>query len=357
MNTKLQKQLIAAGAIIIAALIGAAGVIVGAILENQDNFSLKEENSALIGENTSLKKANSSLLEENSALKENISKLEMTDEQSEDKSASSINIDTNNYDNLIDQNLDPILEMKAQYIYSDTCQFKDDSLSFRINEKAGYVYRNIGNENFTNSLEGKSLSSIRVFFLDYETDNVICTLVSDERGCLQYYSEDNRVFYCVVISPEYELYVSPPLQMNTGKELPFFYITLDKLDCEFSPLFKIRVHARDSSQLDQSYTLFPHASIAFRCINVYSDPALTNNTYITETNDSGILDFNGCNFSLNTNYVLDIVLYAEHISSDENDSSYESPSQTVDGSISNTNIIDVYLEYDGSIVSLQEISK
>lgn len=202
-------------------------------------------------------------------------------------------------------------------------------------------------------LEGKQLASVKVFFLDYETDDVINTLLSNESGDIIFYPENTRKFYCVVITSEYELYISKPIQALGGEKPQGTHIILDKADSKYSPPFRVRIQACDSSQTTQNFSILSNTTFTFRGVdNTYSDHSSFHSIrFEGQTNDSGIIRFGSkCYFSLNSRYVLDVSLKAFDISSGKE---MYLPYKTIDGSIKNTNLIDVFFEYDGSNISLQ----
>lgn len=344
MNLELKKQLLKGIFSTIAALIGAAGLVMATIYG--------QEISALKAENLHLKETISALTEEYSQLSEGDAVLGNASEVSTDTNTNSADTDANFDEDPIAQNLDTILQKKAEYADSDTQLIESDNVWVAIREKAGYMYYDSQNSDNCLILSGRSLGSITVYFLDYETNNVICTLSSGEDGFIEYYPGNTRRFFCVVITSEYELFVSNPIQALGGDQLEPVDIILDKADSKYSPLFQVRLQTHDSSQTTQGFCITSASAVSFQCVDRYSDHSSFPGTrYHGETTNSGILEFGyKCFFSLNTRYVLDVSLKGIDVSSGEETSL---PYKTVDGSIKDTNLIDIFFEYDGSKISLQ----
>lgn len=346
-NVELKKQLLIGLFGIIVAIIGAAGLIIPAML-NQELSVLKVENSKLEG-------TISKLTEENSQLKGRISILEHGAEVSDDIKTNSTDTGTNLGEDPIVQNLDAILQKKAEYTYSDTQQIECDRVWIWIYEKAGYIYNSLQKSDDPVILEGKKLDSVIVYFLDYETDNVICTLLSSN-GAVEYYPGNTRKFYCVVATSEYELYVSKPIQALGGDNSRAISILLDKIEDKYSPLFQVRLEGCDSSQSSQDCSLFSDAAVCFYCMDTYSEHG--DSYYQVRTTDSGIVEHHWSKsyFSLNTRYVLNVSLKLIDVSSSEEMYPNTLPYKTIDGSIKDTNIINVFFEYDGSKTSIISLS-
>ena len=303
-------------------------------------------------------KENSDLKETNSALAEEISQLRETISATVDESEPPNTTDPISDDDLITQNLDTILEKKAEYVNS-LFQYESDYLFIDVYEKAGYISNNkLSNIGYSSFFSGVRLVSIKVFFLDYETNKLVCSLFSDEYGKLTYYPGNTRKFYCVVISPEYKLYVSEPLQMKGGTTSAGFSINLDQINCKFSPLFQVCVNVHDSRETIPYYPILPHVSTFFRLADTYSDDESSTSMYYEgNTNDSGIIEFGDASyFSINTKYSLDVALGLQDLTSNESVQPYELQYQTVDSSINNTNVIDILIDYDGEHFSPKQSS-
>lgn len=330
MNADLKKQILIGVFAIIVALIGAAGAIIPT-MRNQEFSTLKEENSQL---------------------RERILELENESEVSADTNTNSTNADANFDEDPIAQNLDAILQKKAEYADSDTLLIKNERVWVDINEKAGYICNDLQNTGEPTILAGRCLDSITVYFLDYETNNVIYTLSSSKNGTIEYYPGNTKKFFCVVITSEYELFVSQPIQALGGENLQALQIFLDKADSRYSPLFQVRLQACDSSQTTRDFYIPSTAVVSFQCVDRYSDHnSFPSSHYKGGTTSSGIIQFGSkCYFSLNTRYVLDVSLKVVDVSSGEE---MLLPYKTIDGSIKNTNLIDIFFQYDGNKVSLQ----
>lgn len=330
MNAELKKQVLIGVFGIIVALIGAAAAIIPT-MRNQEISTLKEENSQL---------------------KEKISELENKFGVSIDTNTNGTDAGVNIDENPIAQNLDAILQKKTEYTGSDIQLVGSDRVLINIREKAGYICYDLQDLDKHYSLDGGLLDSSTVYFLDYETNNVICTLSSSENGTVEYYPVNTIRFFCVVITSGYELFVSSPMQALEGEESKTIDFFLEKSDCTYSTLFQVRIQACDSSQTTQDFCILSNAIVSFQCVGRYSDHSFFHSAHYTgETTSSGTISFGPkCYFSISTRYVLDVSLKGVDISSGEKVSLlYE----TIDGSINNTNLIDIFFEYDGSKISLQ----
>ncbi len=345
MDLELKKQLLKGIFTIVAALIGAAGVVLAAIYG--------QEISSLKAENLRLEETISALTEERSQLNERNAVLENESKASTDTNTNSADTGSNFNEDPITQNLDAILQSKSEYVDSDTQLIESDKVWVTVSEKAGYMYYDPQNSDNYLTLRGKSLDAITVYFLDYETNNVICTLLSGKDGFVEYYPGNTRRFFCVVIPSEYELFVSNPIQVLGGEQLQAVDIVLDRADSRYSHLFQVRIKTYDSSQATQEICTAPISAVSFQCVDRYSDhSSFSGIRYLGRTSGSGILESGSkCFFSLNTRYVLDISLNGIDILSGEEMSL---PYETVDDSIKDTNLIDIFFEYDGSKISLQQ---
>ena len=239
----------------------------------------------------------------------------------------------------IKDNYDLIQKLKASYSEVDTKIIEHDQVEFRIIEKAGIIYRNLNKTGRYKFLEGINVVSAKVFILDLSSDNVLdtFTLLKDT---VRYTPRNHDKFYCVVAHSDYDLYVTPPIQVIGGTSYSSVDIYLDKKDVTYTPLTQIRLYMKDSKS-DEPYCTIPSDYIiGFRCTGINGKSG--NTSYkASKMSDSGLLSFGGCDyFSLNTDYELDISLYHQ---SDEN---FELAHQIFDGFIPDSNIAEIIFELD-----------
>lgn len=246
---------------------------------------------------------------------------------------------------IVESNHDAILQKKAEYAESDALLMKSEFVYLSIYEEAGFVFFNaeLSTDSFM-PLGGEFVSSAVVIFLDYETDDIIYTVAPDEFGSVEYYPSSDRKFYVIVASSEYELYVSAPIQLSNDHGNPFseIFVFLRKTYDTYSPEFQVRVNGRDTTNPNSTFSKLLNSDItAYLVTKVANDhKSYRSFHYPFETNDNGIISFKGytCYFQINGRYLLDISL---------NSSAYA----TIDGLIKNTNMLDIYLEYDGALFS------
>lgn len=240
-------------------------------------------------------------------------------------------------DDIVEQNYDAIIQKKAEYTDSDTLLINSEFIYLSIYEQAGFVsFTKDDTPDVTSSmpLGGEFISSAIVIFLDYETDNIIYTLISNEDGDVEYFPTNKRKFYYIVASSEYELYISEPIQLSEEYSQPYAgtFVFLSKKYDTYSPQFQVKVNEYDTSKTVRNHTVLSNADIT-----VYLVTRTTNDhvSYLSfhypfDTNDSGIISFKGapCYFQLNNRYVMDI----KRLGSDP---------ITIDALIKNTNVINI----------------
>lgn len=261
-------------------------------------------------------------------------------------------------ENYIEQNLDTILQKKSEYSYNDTLLIKYEFVEFCISEKAGgmfYDFEGVGEL----TLGGKDISRAIVCFLDYNTNEIICILNSDEDGYVRYYPEADRKFYCVAFAPEYEMYVSEPILVEGGEEFKLVNIFLDAINSEYTSTFQIRIQTWDNSiQPIQNFSILSHCNIGLRCVecSAVNHESFRSRGYGCHTNDLGIVSFGPLSYlKLNTKYMLDVSLNMLDTSSNQPLEFYSAPYETIDSSNLSTNLIDIRIEYNGSRIAPQQI--
>lgn len=263
---------------------------------------------------------------------------------------------------LILVNLDFIETKISEYTESDIQEVNNKYVNLLVCENAGNLLYDEGDgtELTCEVLDGKALASAMVIILDYETHEIIRTYYSDERGRIQHYSMGNENFFCVVALPEYELYVSEPVFVSPEFEDEYSGIVglyLSKPDFKYNDPICIRVKVRDFNQSEQNYDILSDHPVSFRCIeslvNASEHQFFDCIYHMVYTNGSGIISRGGSStyyFELNTEYELDISPGLSDISSGIIPYFYDSPYKTISDFPTHTNLIDVFVDYDGTTV-------
>lgn len=251
------------------------------------------------------------------------------------------NADLSQEEVLIKQNSDLVQQLKAEYSDMDTKVIESESGSvwFNIYERAGYIFEDLKKTGEGYELCGEQISSAKVVILDYASDEIIFTLTSSEGSAVRYSPGNQNTFYCVVFHDDYNVYVTRPFQVVNGSNYGTISISLEKKDSQYTPLFQLRLQMRDSGT-DGKYINVPSDYDAcFSCKKKVKDDKI-GMSYIGGTSESGILSWGDeTYFSLNTDYVIDV--YLRRVSDN-----IESTNQVFDGSITNSNQIDLYFEFD-----------
>lgn len=189
-------------------------------------------------------------------------------------------------------------------------------------------------------LAGAYVSSAKVIILDYFSDNKIYEY--DSKGDITRYVPANHdKFYCVVVHNDYDLYVTPPIQVIGGERYNDVDIYLDKKGISYTPLSQIRLCVQNSKS-DESHSSTPSDYIVrFNCTSINNGGGYL--TYVIDKiPNSGILSCGKCSyFSLNTDYKLDISLYHQA------DDTSQLAHQTYDGSFRDSNsVAEIIFELD-----------
>ncbi len=240
---------------------------------------------------------------------------------------------------LIRQNFDLIQQLKDEYSEADTTAIESESgsVEFYINERAGRIYHDLMNTENYDILKGRPISSAKMVIMDYSSDEIICTLTSSDN--IRYSPGNQNKFYCVVFHDDYDLYVTCPIQVVSGEESGNFSMNLEKKDCQYTPLFQLRLYMTSPDE-DKSYCIASsYKDAIFTCRSLHDSKIV--NTYYGITTESGILSWGTQTyFSLNADYVMDIYL------SPESNREIKSTHCTFDGSVTNSNQIDLYFDFN-----------
>ena len=128
---------------------------------------------------------------------------------------------------LIEQNLDLILQLKEEYSDTDTVTIENDNnVKFEIYEKAGYIYRDLTKTGKHEILSGCYVPFVKVIILDYFSNEIIYDFVPNENKYIYFAPGNNNKFYGVFFHDDYDIYVTPPIQVVGGDFSELFTINL-----------------------------------------------------------------------------------------------------------------------------------
>ena len=189
---------------------------------------------------------------------------------------------------------------------------------------------------------GDRVPYTKVIILDYYSDEVIYTFSPENSHKISYSPGEKNIFYCVVFHNNYDIYVSEPIQVVGGECQNIINISLEEKHNEYTPLFQVRLYAQDNKS-DTSYSVVSDGyGVQYHCENKY-----TNNPTVTSqiwTSNSGMLSIGQYSyFCLNTNYMIDTSLFAP------SDDISRFNHQTFDGSITDSNIVELYFSIDSEV--------
>lgn len=244
---------------------------------------------------------------------------------------------------LVKQNWDEIQQLKAEYSQGDTEVLGSDSgsVEFNLYEKAGYVFENLMETGDRDILLGEEISFAKLVIMDYSSDTVICTLNSGEIGFVRYSPGNQKKFYIVVLHDDYNIHVTPPFQVVSEGQRRWTNIFLEKKDSQYTSLFQLRLYMESPNLLERYSIVPPGYDIIFYTKNIY-DNQNGGTPYQSSTSESGILYWdNKSYFCLNTDYIMDISL--QFLSGTFQ---VESTHRTFDGSVTNSNQIDLYFNFN-----------
>ena len=239
-----------------------------------------------------------------------------------------------------------IQQLKAEYSEEDTENINGDSINLHIYEKAGYMFENLMKTGNCCILSGSPIISAKVIILDYINDEIIYVLNSENNNFIQYSHGNQDKFYCVIFRDDYDIYVTPPIQIVGGEYyegIPEYQtgidICLNKKGSKYTSLFRIRLNMRNLN-IDESYSVVSNDYFIKLCFkNINSNKQ----SYFLQKRmpESGIISWEDCTyFSLNTDYIIDISL------SHQSDKDSQLAHQTFDGSVANSNVIDLYFDLE-----------
>lgn len=242
---------------------------------------------------------------------------------------------------LVKQNWDEIQRLKAQYSETDTEVFEneDESLIFYIYEKAVLVFQDPAKAEVCDILSGKEVSNVKLVILDYSTDQILRTFYSGSDSYCRYSPGNEKIFYAVLFHDDYHIYVTRPFKVTRGNTPYGTAIYLEKKGAQYTPMFQLRLHVKDL-HTDEDYSVVSSRNNA--AISVVKNDGIEYDRRYGGTTESGILTWmEGTYFSLNTDYKLD--LYLQQTSEA---GSIDSTHQTFDGSVTNSNQIDLFFEFN-----------
>lgn len=239
---------------------------------------------------------------------------------------------------LIAENYDLIQELKKSY--SEVKMIENSSVKLSFFELAGYIYSDIRKTGKPIMLNGINVIPSKVIILDYYSDKIIYNFSSIDKNSIEYASDNQDVFYCIIFHENYNLYVTQPIKIVEGDEYNNIDILLNKESDEYTSLFQVRAHSTDFVN-DESYLICsPDNRVSVNCKNKQTGQG-GHSYYITQVLDTGILSYNDCNyFSIQTEYIIDFSLY------ENSDLEQIIAKQTIEKAIVNSNIINIYFDID-----------
>lgn len=235
---------------------------------------------------------------------------------------------------IIENNKDYILQKKEKYTESGAIfRIESNYIYFTVSEKAARV-RWVNDEYIVQHYligEGISIPNAIIILLDFETDDILYKLVTDNYGLVEYHPFSlAQKIYCIVIAPDYNLEVSAPIIFESNQpEAHYLPITLLKEHDEFTSDFQIAINDLSGSAISNSTVYFDYILKE----NKEND---TSHKYIYNTDEMGnvVLSDNYGFFELNTRYLIYVYL--------DDNTEY----RTIDGSITNTNLFTVQFDYN-----------
>lgn len=239
------------------------------------------------------------------------------------------------------QNLDLIQQLKSEYSETDmrVVESESNSVQFFIQERAGYVFQNLMKTGEYDILGGDDVSAAKMIVLDYNSDEIICTLTSDENGLVRYSPGNQNTFYCIVSHEDYDIYVTPPLQVISGEYLGSFSIYLEEKGSEYMPLCQFRLFVKDSDKNVKPSAATSKYDVLIHFEKIFANDSSRSGGFRKALDDTGILSCRGTYFSISTKYVMDIsLLYVDY--------NLQSTHQRIDSPVTNSNQVDLYFEFD-----------
>lgn len=239
---------------------------------------------------------------------------------------------------LVKQNWDEIRRLKARYSKADTETFSNESDLLRISicETAGYVFQDLAETENRHALRGRYIPNVTVVIMDYSTDQILCTLTSDEEFGVLYSPGNEKEFYAAAFHDDYDIYVTHPFKVTHGNGGACSSICLEKKGSQYTPLSRLQLHMLNA---DQRYTLVPpHYQVRF----FMAKNGSSFDRCYGSTTESGVLTYEqGTYFSLNTGYTME--LYLEQPSEPV---WIESTRETFSGSDANSNLTHLYFHFN-----------
>lgn len=202
--------------------------------------------------------------------------------------------------------------------------------SFNVTEEAAKVYYyNDETKIRLGSAIGKGIPYTLILLLDYNTNEIIYRLTTNEEGIANYYPLSlTQEIYCIVIAADYYIYVSPLIIFNEKQsKYDTININLINKNDKYTSDFRILINYSNGAGI-------PNKDVYFR-FALNTDESIPKYYYVLKTDDLGyVLHENQFySFELNTRYVIDVYL--------NEDGEYKS----IDGSLTNTNLVTVQFDY------------
>lgn len=241
---------------------------------------------------------------------------------------------------LVKENWDEIQRLKAEYSKTDTetVECESESLRIEICETAGYIFQDLMKTEVCATLDGMRVPNVTLVVMDYSTDQILRSFNSGEEWGIVYSPGNEKEFYAVAFHDDYDIYVTHPFKVIHGEGNPGTSIYLEKKGSQYTPPCRLRLFMWDMNTEQGYFTVPTQYKVVFSMEKNGNQFAM----FHSRTTESGILTWSqGTYFSLNTDYIMDIYLRETY-----EDDSIKSMHQIFDGSITNSNQIDFYFDFD-----------
>lgn len=184
--------------------------------------------------------------------------------------------------------------------------------------------------------------------MDYLSDRIIYSFTLDEGAVVSFYPENQNKFYCVLFHEDYNICVTPPIQVIGGEDDYFLWVGLEKKSSKYTPMAQIHLNIFGINNYDNElntelqFINYSEYHVLLEMRNKYSEeliPALN-----LRLPDSGIISLeNYSYFRLNTDYAVEISLYHD------SDDYFELARQTVDCIGVYSNLQEIFFHLDNSL--------
>lgn len=235
---------------------------------------------------------------------------------------------------LIKQNWDFIQQSKEKYLEEDTIIIKNKYINLCFYEIGGYLYSNLKRNGNYDILKGNGVVPTKLYIIDYFSNKIVYIFSPKQLNSIWYSHGSQEKFYCVAFHDDYDIYISPPIQVGGEDSYEVLNIFFNKKDYEFTPLFQMNALLYDAKS-----DVPPLICSSDYKVLVYIRDKHSNGTheiFDTQLIDLGILTYNNYSyFSLNKNYIMDLFLYHQ------SNKDLKISNRTFDGSVTNSNLVKI----------------